>query len=404
MAATRPSVCGATPSSACSRARGRNPSVRVRGYPQGADSCPFCLQPVRPCAGLPRRAPPPRLTPATRPSVCGATCIPVLHRLARRNPSVRVRGYQIVHLIREDIGEPVRPCAGLPGGCYGRQMRRGTRPSVCGATTPHLLHRRDVRNPSVRVRGYRTPGIIRRWLAKPVRPCAGLPGPDLLAVQPLRTRPSVCGATRRQGEAHLGDANPSVRVRGYRRTPRPAGRWPQPVRPCAGLPGGLLLAATELSTRPSVCGATGYGGRPALPDLNPSVRVRGYPLTWEPPAEDIATRPSVCGATPPSPRPRSGGGNPSVRVRGYLRRRTADRIFVKPVRPCAGLPQPRYRNHLLGGTRPSVCGATACSSRAASSKCNPSVRVRGYRRRREKTQNIFEPVRPCAGLPPQCMI
>ena len=233
-----------------------NPPVRAWGYLRRWRQHQPHRQPARPCVGLPSTRTATDIRCSTRPPVRGATLQVRLRGRGMRNPPARAWGYHRRAAPETPRRQPARPCVGLP--VWGRiaDNPTETRPPVRGATRDEPAPTDDGYNPPARAWGY-LPLIGAVALAgKPARPCVGLPPRLPQTARDPRTRPPVRGATRAAQGWQWYSCNPPARAWGYQCWPQRRTPIAKPARPCVGLPGFSAADVGENITRPPVRRAT----------------------------------------------------------------------------------------------------------------------------------------------------
>ena len=97
-------------------------------------------------------------------------------------------------------------------------------------------------------------------------------------------------------------------------------------------------------------------------------------------------------------------GEPAVRAWGYRNVIAWPSYIYEPARPCVGLPGRGRIRWPRRPTRPSVRGATGEAGQVSRQSVNPPVRAWGYPGSLRIATTILQPARPCVGLPSAAML
>ena len=290
--------------------------------------------------------------------MCGGTLrrAPGVPNLQGLSP--RVRGNRSPSVIKVARKRSIPACAGEPYSECASCIVGAVYPRVCGGTQLRVIHRDNPGGLSPRVRGNRAAGYIPTEVPRSIPACAGEPIWDWATENVDKVYPRVCGGTAGCPGGNGGCPGLSPRVRG-----NPHKEFPQ-VQPvgsipaCAGEPRALMIVAVISSVYPRVCGGTGQVTVQVLSRIGLSPRVRGNPH------RDLFGGPTV-------------GSIPA----------------------CAGEPGRHYRIPVGDGVYPRVCGGTHPSRWPAFCSEGLSPRVRGNPARPPDSHNGLGSIPACAGEP-----
>ena len=290
-------------------------------------------------------------------------------------------------------------CAGKPPSRVVRALSRRVHPRVCGETRENLVAYLGEQGPSPRVRGNLRAEVDKTLSEGSIPACAGKPSRRDRRGPTSRVHPRVCGET----QAHAGGRNrhqgPSPRVRGNRSfRPRPLRRTGS-IPACAGKPATARSAASTFGVHPRVCGETVPSTIASSVSQGPSPRVRGNRVARQDGAGQPGVHPRVCGETSVSKNVNHRCAGPSPRVRGNRDPRAVARSGRGSIPACAGKPSTNGRSSGASRVHPRVCGETLNSSAAANAHWGPSPRVRGNPFRRGLDREIAGSIPACAGKP-----
>ena len=251
------------------------PSPRVRGIHRGRGEKRRRDGSIPARAGNPRRSadtPRPR---RVHPRACGESPTTARRLDARRGPSPRVRGIPPPVVAPRDVDGSIPARAGNPTCARQRYRRRAVHPRACGESQAEAVARQARRGPSPRVRGIHLAAARRPDDRGSIPARAGNPRRRGIGVDPTRVHPRACGESAPKSLVPPRYAGPSPRVRGIRRSSRPAPKSLGSIPARAGNPEERQGSRGPGGVHPRACGESGPAKRTGCLKRGPSPRVRG---------------------------------------------------------------------------------------------------------------------------------
>ena len=231
-----PRVCGGTIANDISYLDAIGLSPRVRGNHSVIEIDAMCLGSIPACAGEPHLDCRCVESYAVYPRVCGGTYGLSSLRIQNGGLSPRVRG----NLTKSGAVT------------YDRTVY----PRVCGGTRGSIRCLPDQSGLSPRVRGNRGCRRLTRRRGGSIPACAGEPCLSERLISSATVYPRVCGGTVVTYRSVAIGSGLSPRVRGNLESTASHQDYPRSIPACAGEPGSVLPAYSEVRVYPRVCGGT----------------------------------------------------------------------------------------------------------------------------------------------------
>ena len=353
-----PRVCGGTQWRPNDNTRRMGLSPRVRGNRCDSQLETLEKRSIPACAGEPDTPDGWEQPARVYPRVCGGTMVPSSPGPARSGLSPRVRGNLNRPRVSHDCRGSIPACAGEPQLSRLGRDRGAVYPRVCGGTTFSLVYRRDSWGLSPRVRGNLNRPRVSHDCRGSIPACAGEPRCYGDQACQCGVYPRVCGGTRVERGAVVGDGGLSPRVRGNPDYLISDIKARGSIPACAGEPNRYIRHGQGGWVYPRVCGGT------------------ALELPWSLVGQGL-----------------------SPRVRGNHRVLLFPGALLRSIPACAGEPPGRGQSGRATGVYPRVCGGTCLRLVMQVFGNGLSPRVRGnrtlYHHRRKYTRSIPA----CAGEP-----
>ena len=273
--AVYPRVCGGTPAHSHHWRLQCGLSPRVRGNPLPFCLLSRPVRSIPACAGEPACPPRRRKRPGVYPRVCGGTTASGHNGGCNTGLSPRVRGNRCYDVSVLSYHRSIPACAGEPMRKKHAFDCARVYPRVCGGTSSRILCPYSHTGLSPRVRGNQMLAVVRVAEIGSIPACAGEPcavaSPSLLN----RVYPRVCGGTSRHRHRTCIAHGLSPRVRGNPAVRRKSRAWSRSIPACAGEPGSRYMPSCSYWVYPRVCGGTARWRVSRIVCMGLSPRVRG---------------------------------------------------------------------------------------------------------------------------------